>query len=247
MDFMLFPPHCLSAALRRLLAVAAVLVPLNVASAADVKTSAVSVGGTKAALLLPAKPRASLILLTGGTGRVEIDASGSIGYGKANQLVRTREAYAARGFAVLVPDSGYDLTALIAYMGQIKRPVVVAGTSRGTQRAARGIASGARPDKLVLTSGFLSDESGDRDNVMNILGNPGLLPPTLIIHHRQDACRKTAPAGVAPFQAWAGGRAKVTWLSGGSPEGDACEAHATHGFNGIDGQVVSAITAFGGR
>ncbi|MDB5650429.1 MAG: hypothetical protein JWL62_1949 [Hyphomicrobiales bacterium] len=241
---MLFFPRSISAAFRLLAAAVVVVVPLGGAAAAGVNTSAVSVGGTKASLLLPAKPRASLILLTGGTGRVEIDAGGEISYGGATQLVRTRDAYAARGYAVLVPDVGFDLNQLVAYMAQIKRPVIVAGTSRGTQRAARGIAAGARPDKLVLTSGFLSDESGDRDNVMNILGNPGLLPPTLIIHHRQDACRKTAPAGVAPFQAWAGARAKVTWLSGGSPQGDACEAHASHGFNGIDGQVVSAISAF---
>lgn len=237
----------ISRVIRISLTVAAVLAPLTKASAAGVKASAVSVGGTTAALLMPAKPRASIILLTGGPGRVGVDSAGEISTGRNNQLVRTRDAYAARGFAVLVPDSGFDLAALVAYMGQIKRPVVVAGTSRGTQRAARGIAAGARPDKLVLTSGFLSNESGDRDNVMNILGNPALLPPTLIVHHRQDGCSKTAPAGVAPFVAWAGGRAKVTWLSGGTPEGDPCDAFATHGFNGIDGQVVSAVAGFGGR
>jgi hypothetical protein len=45
-------------------------------------------------------------------------------------------------------------------MAAIKRPVTVIGTSRGTIRAAEGIARGARPDALVLTSGFLSAESG---------------------------------------------------------------------------------------
>jgi hypothetical protein len=29
--------------------------------------------------------------------------------------------------------------------------------------------------------------------------------------------------------------------------GDPCEARAYHGFNGIDGQVVSAVAAFAGR
>lgn len=184
-------------------------------NAAEVAQSRVSVGGTLAVLLKPAHPRASLILLTGGDGRVSIDEDGNVTYGRFNQLVRTRMAYAQRGFAVLVPDNGFDLKELVAYMAAIKRPVAVAGTSRGTQRAARGIASGARPDRLVLTSGFLSDESGDRDNVMNILGDASALPPTLVVHHRQDGCRKTAPAGVAPFMAWAKGRARVTWLSGG--------------------------------
>ncbi len=102
--------------------------------------------------------------------------------------------------------------------------VTLVGTSRGTQRAARGIAAGARPARLVLTSGFLSDASGDRDNAIAILGSPDALPPTLIVHHRHDECGKTAPEGVAPFLAWAGGRARVVWLDGGVSEGPPCEA-----------------------
>ncbi len=120
----------------------------------------------------------------------------------------------------------------------------MAATSRGTQRAARGLAAGARPDRLILTSGFLSAESGDGDNVMNILGSPDALPPTLVVHHREDGCRKTQPAGVAPFLAWAHGKARVTWLTGGSSDGDPCEAQSHHGFAGIDGQVVSAVSGF---
>jgi hypothetical protein len=252
---MMFDPRKL-AALARLVHVSALLLSgaalaslsgVSRAAAADVQVSVVSVGGTDAVLLKPARPRASIILLTGGPGVVGIDPSGEIRQGRGNQLVRTRQAYAARGFAVLVPNSGFDLAALVSYMGAIKRPVTVAGTSRGTQRAARGIAAGARPDKLVLTSGFLSDESGDRDNVESILGSPGLLPPTLVVHNRNDACAKTTPAGVAPFLAWSQGRARVTWLSGGTTEGDPCEAFAYHGFNGLDGQVVSVVSAFAGR
>ena len=184
------------------------------------------------------------ILLAGGSGSLGISADGGISQGSGNQLVRTREAYAARGFAVLVPDSGFDLAALVEYMAKIKRPVAVVGTSRGTQRAARGLAAGARPDRLVLTSGFLSNESGDSDNVMNILGSPDALPPTLVVHHHEDGCSKTAPAGVAPFIAWAHGKARVTWLNGGTADGDVCQAQSHHGFAGIDGQVVSVVSGF---
>ncbi len=86
---------------------------------AEVKQQSVQAGGTTAALLLPSKPRASIILLIGGPGNVGVNADGSIDRGAGNQLARTREAYAARGFAVLVPDSGYDLAALVAYMAAI--------------------------------------------------------------------------------------------------------------------------------
>ena len=211
---------------------------------ANVQVSAVSVGGTRAALLRPAKPRGSVILLNGGPGRVDVAADGNIGAGRLNQLIRTRHDYAARGLAVLVPDVGYDLAALVEFMGTIKRPVTVVGTSRGTQRAARGIAAGARPDRLVLTAGFLSHASGDGDNVMTILRTPARLPPTLVVHHREDACGKTRPQGVQPFLGWAEGRAKVRWLSGGTPEGDPCQSFGTHGFHGIDAQVVQAVAGF---
>ena len=163
-------------------------------------------------------------------------------------------AYAQKGFAVLTPDLGYDLAALVDYMKKIKRPVTVAGTSRGTQRAAEGIAEGARPDKLVLTSGFLSEESTGQPpgrarprserNVISLLGDQSLLPQTLVVHHRQDRCWVTSPAGVAPFLAWSKGKARVVWLEGGEEVGDPCEAQGHHGFRGLDQKVVEAVAAF---
>jgi len=39
----------------------------------------------------------------------------------------------------------------------------------------------------------------------------------------------------------------VSWLSGGVSVGNPCEAQAYHGFNGIDGQVVSAVVGFAAR
>jgi hypothetical protein len=214
-------------------------------AAGGIEQSTVSVGGVNAALLTPPHPHGALVLLAGGDGNIGVGADGSIAR-EGNQLVRTRAAYAARGFAVLAPDCCVNVAAAVDYMGKYGK-VTLVGTSRGTQRAARGIAAGARPAKLVLTSGFLSDASGDRDNVIAILGSPDALPPTLIVHHRRDECGKTAPEGVAPFLAWAGGRARAVWLDGGISEGPPCEAFAHHGFNGVDGQVVGVVSAFAAR
>lgn len=217
----------------------------SAANAASIDQSTVLVGGVSAALLKPAHPQGGIILLVGGGGNIGVGPDGTIAR-EGNQLVRTRSAYAARGFAVLVPDCCIDVSAAVQYMRSFGK-VTLVGTSRGTQRAGRGIAAGARPDRLVLTSGFLSNESGDSDNVMNMLGSPSALPPTLIVHHRQDGCMKTLPAGVAPFVAWAQGKARVTWLDGGASVGNPCEAQAHHGFNGIDGAVVSAVAGFAAR
>jgi hypothetical protein len=204
----------------------------------------VSIGGSRAVLIKPNSPHASVILMPGGSGAIAAGDHGDIHGLNFNQLVRTRQAYAARGLAVLVVDAGTPLDAAVQYMAAIKRPVTVIATSRGTLRAAEGIARGARPDALVLTSGLLSAESGSGQNVMSILGSPASLPRTLVIHHREDGCRLTLPAGVEPFVKWSAGRARAVWVSGGVSEGDPCEAGAHHGFNGIDGQIVGIAAGF---
>ena len=213
----------------------------------------VQTGGVQAVLIKPAKPVGSIILLAGGDGRIGVGEGGSIAR-QGNQLVRTRMDYARKGFAVLVPDRGYELAPLVELMKTIKRPVTVVGTSRGSQWAAEGVAAGARPDKLVLTSGFLSEASTgeppgnfrrrSESNAISLLGSPALLPPTLVVHHRQDKCWLTSPEGVAPFIAWSKGKAKVTWLEGGEEVGNPCEAKGHHGFAGIDQKVVEAVSAF---
>jgi hypothetical protein len=227
--------------MRHLVLIMAVMLFGSVVASAD---ETVTIGGSHAVLIRPAVARASVILLPGGDGAIHAGDHGDIHGLTGNQLVRTRNAYAARGLAVLVADSNTDLTAAVAYMAAIRRPVTIIATSRGTQRAAEGIARGARPDALVLTSGFLSPESGSSSNVMSILGSPSALPRTLVIHHQADACKFTLPAGVEPFIKWAGGRARVRWLSGGAEQGDPCEAYGHHGFNGLDGQVVGLAAGF---
>ena len=227
----------------RVSALLLVLCSLSLAGGAGAAET-VSIGGSRAVLLKPAQPRASVILMAGGDGEIRPGPNGTIGRLQNNELVRTRGAYAARGLAVLVVDADVNLAAAVNHMRAIKPPVTVIATSRGTLRAARGIAKGARPDSMVLSSGFLSDASGSRENVVNILRTPERLPHTLVIEHRHDSCHNTLPAGVAPFVQWAGGRARAAWLDGGTASGDPCKARAHHGFAGLDGQVVSLAAGF---
>ena len=202
----------------------------------------VTIGGSRAVLIKPSAPRGSVILLPGGDGA---SAPGTKATSTDCRQPAGSDAacVCGAGLAVLVADAD-DLKSAVDYMAAIKRPVTVIGTSRGTLRAAEGIARGARPDALVLTSGFLSPDSGSGSNVMSILGSPAALPRTLVIHHRQDSCRATLPAGVDPFIKWSAGRARVSWLTGGVEEGDPCQARGHHGFNGLDGQVVGLAAGF---
>jgi hypothetical protein len=204
----------------------------------------VTIDGSRAVLVKPEAPRASVILLPGGDGAIRAGDHGDIHGLVGNQLVRTRHAYAALGLAVLVADADTDLKSAVDYMAAVQRPVTVIATSNGTRRAAQGIARGARPDALVLTSGFLSPESGATNNMMSILGSPSALPPTLVIHHREDGCAFTKPAGVEPFINWSAGKAQASWLSGGVDEGDPCQARGHHGFNGLDREVVELAAGF---
>ena len=206
----------------------------------------VQIAESAAVLLHPSSPVASVILMPGGDGSIKPGPNGEINSLIGNQLVRTRNAYLARGLAVLVADAGVDLARAVQFMAHIKEPVTVIATSRGTIRAAVGISRGAKPNALVLTSGFLTRESGSVPNVASILGTPAVLPPTLVIHHRNDACQFTQPAGVAPFILWSAGRARAAWLSGGISLGDPCEARAYHGFNGLDEEVVTLAAGFHG-
>ena len=224
------------------LAAAAMLAGLSFGSAVADET--VNIGGSRSVLIKPNAPRGSVILMAGGDGAIRAGDHGDIHGMNGNQLVRTRHAYAARGLAVLVVDAGTDLSSAVQYMAAIKRPVSVVATSMGTIRAAKGIASGARPDALVLTSGFLSQGSGDSYNFMSIVGSPAALPRTLVIHHSQDTCKHTLPAGVEPFIKWSAGRARVAWINGGNTQGDPCEAFSHHGFNGQDGQIVGIAASF---
>ena len=208
----------------------------------------IDVGGTKNILIRAPKPHGSILLLTGGDGRLNVMDGARFTDGADNVVIRNRDAFVAKGYDVLLVDLGTNLAAAVDYMARLKRPVTVISTSKGTQRAAEGIAQGARPDKLVLSSGFLSEASGPGDSVMSILGKPERLPPTLLVNHRDDHCRWTNPAGVAPFLAWGGKQVQVTWLSGGKDdEANPCRFSAHHGFAGQDEAFVSHIMGFVSR
>lgn len=228
----------------------------------------------RALLIQPANPAGSVILMAGGHGKLDISASGHIGWGANNQLVRTRAAYAKAGYAVLVPDiapdmktpSGVvqryrasgafaqDLAAAVQYMRKIANPVVMIGTSRGTLSVANELAhiadKTARPDAVVLTSAFLAPPPPKGLTVRKLVHNKAdaFALPTLLVHHRKDGCEHTKPSDVEPFKAWYeknGRRLDVIWMEGGlPPKSDACNALSPHGFYGLDSEVVGRITGW---
>ncbi len=221
----------------------------------------------RAILLKPEKPVASVILLVGGHGKMDIAPDGTIRWGRGNQLIRTRAEYLKAGFAVLVPDiapnwktphgvvQGYrwhpqlgaDIGALVAYMRSIAEPVVIVGTSRAavSTGVALLVADGkARPDYVVLTAAMLMPTGNQPSFLKAIQGNKQKAQvPMFVIGHKRDSCEYTLPASIDAFKAWRGtDKLDTLLLDGPAGSGHPCEAQAAHGFVGIDDQVVKAVS-----
>jgi hypothetical protein len=235
------------------------------AQVVDVPTRA---GVTERALVIaPEAPKAVVVLLAGGGGRLQINDGGSIRFGR-NFLVRSRELFAQPGNAVVVLDapsdqsSGMniafrqgadhvaDLAAVIAWSrAKWNKPVWLVGTSRGTQSvayAAVALAGDAKgPDGIVLSSSILARSRFDGGTPVQELALDKLKIPVLVVHHQDDGCLSCAPSRVREIMAkLPPATSKLVMETGGVSTGDPCEAMAHHGYNGIEDRVVSDITAF---
>jgi hypothetical protein len=191
----------------------------------------VSVGGQQTFLHVPANPRASAILIPGKGGVVPDDP-----------LLRNRAALNAQGIATLTVPHGTVIGEAIQYMRKVKEPVALVGMSAGVSFAARAIGRGAKPDSLVLISGSLT--APGKLPAQEAIKSPGLMPRTLVLHNRSDACDLTPPSAVEPFLKWSGGKATVTWIGGSGTGKDPCGPNSAHGYMGGDAQVVGAIVGF---
>ena len=221
-------------------------------------------------LITPQKPVAAVILFAGGKGNLDLSGASDrpvLGWGKNNFLVRTRDDFAAHGFAVAVVDApsdrkervgmrgGFrnsakhvtDIDAVTAYLKKTVRvPVWLIGTSRGTESAAYvAIHAKEKIAGVVLTSSMTEDNSDGRP----VTGLPldRIRVPALVVAHEDDECRVTPPGGAE----WIAenlvnaSTVEVKIFSGGdSPRFRACGALSAHGFLGIEGKVVAAIAGF---
>jgi hypothetical protein len=210
----------------------------------------------------PAAPVGSVVLMAGGDGVLDLDAQGNIGSGlKGNHLVRTRADYVKAGYAVFVPDiasdqrgtRGYrstndyanDVGMVIAEARKVAPPVAIVGTSRGALPVAAVFTkqSAVRPDAAVISSGVLLGNNGGSASTMGDMSRINV--PVMLLRHRLDSCRESAPADADRFKTMLTGAPKVdiVTLDGGGPRGstaDPCGAAHYHGFYGIDDQAVAA-------
>ncbi len=224
-------------------------------------------GVTQRMLVLAApNPKAAVVLFAGGHGGLQLAADGTIGWGKGNFLVRSRQMFAEQGLTVVVldapsdrqsspflsgfrqkPEHAADVKAVIAWLREsAKVPVWLVGTSRGTQSVgyvATELARNDGPDGIVLTSSILRDDKGRAVPAMPL---ERIRIPVLVVHHEQDGCALCPFADVAALMAKLATtpRSQLLAFKGGEDRGDPCEAFAHHGYNGLERDVVQQIAAW---
>ncbi len=217
------------------------------------------------------KPMASVILFAGGHGALGLTGASSMKWGAGNFLVRSRDLFAVRGFAVAVVDApsdrrtgmnaifrmsgshAQDIEAVAAHLKKLTpTPVWLVGTSMGTFSAASGAIVAKNIDGLVLTSTITRSKpdwkiaQSHRDGVASMALSQ-VAVPTLIVSHRQDQCDITPAADAPKLKArlTKAGKVEVALLDGGAPPASApCEARSQHGFLGIEAQAVDTIARF---
>jgi pimeloyl-ACP methyl ester carboxylesterase len=215
-------------------------------------------------VIAPDAPKASVILLAGGPGRVKIFDNGSI-KNEGNFLVRSRALFAQRGLATLVLDAPSDhaggmpvsfresaehvadLAAAIAWArAKWGKPVWLVGTSRGTQSAAHvavALANDPRgPEGIVLSSSILARSKRDGGTPVQEQSLDKLKIPVLVVHHENDPYPICAPSLLRELKLPPQG--KLVMESGGASTGEPCEPFSHHGYNGIEDRVVTDIAAW---
>lgn len=142
-----------------------------------------------------------------------------------------------------------DVHALIAALrAEAPVPVWLVGTSMGSVSAASVAArlDAGGPDGVVQTSSVMG-HSRDMAESLQDVALDRIRVPTLVVHHRDDACRASRYADTSWLMrrlSAAPKRELLTFSGGDRPQSDACEPLAPHGYFGLDAKVVDAIAAW---
>ncbi len=212
----------------------------------------------------PTSPKAIIVMMPGGAGDVGIERDGDLRHDN-NFVVRTRQLWVSRGYAVLIPDAvdGANLRgmrsspAFAALVGDLvsfahaksATPVFLLGTSQGSIAAMNGAAhlDATQLAGVVLTES-VSRLGGSHETVFQ--ADPqDVRVPALVVANHDDRC-SVAPPEDAPRIAAAmsnSSQVRVLYVSGGVEQSrNPCGSLTPHGYDGIEQQVVDGIASWMG-
>src|SRR5215475_9576861 len=215
----------------------------------------------------PAPPgRASVVLMTGGDGLLNLDATGTIIDSTGNFLIRSADLFLRHGLNVMMADSApahptgltqanrLSATHAAELQGFINaatnrwgKPVWVVGTSNGSISTVT--AAGFQPaltglKGVVLTSPVTNLNPANQPTFTQYASR--ITVPTLVAWHEDDHCTFSPPAGSASLFALipSANKEKRTFERGHSVATDPCGAFSEHGYAGIEEKVVKQIADF---
>ena len=219
-------------------------------------------------------PKASLVLLAGGHGKLSLGSffgAVSVGWGQDNFVVRTRKNYAKKGFLVATVDApadkssmnaiwrmsddhAKDIAVVVGYLKQLADvPVWIIGTSMGSFSAANiGIRLNAEISGVVFTSSITRSSPKwaiyyNHPNGVMDMALSKITVPVLVVSHKDDGCTLTPAADITKLAGkfTASKKVEETVFSGGHDSGqNPCYARTHHGFLGIEKKVVKKISLF---
>lgn len=214
----------------------------------------------------PSNPKASLILFSGGKGKIKLNNGGY--ENNNNFLVRSRQLFLDKGFTTILIDApsdrqdrtgmlkGFrnsqehvkDIEVVIDYIRTINsKPIWLIGTSRGTESVAyAAVHLNNKINGVVLTSSI--SKTNKKGTSVTDLTLDRITMPILVIHHRDDKCKTTKPkvAKAIKNKAYNSSSIKVKIFSGGDDpiNKNPCKSRTYHGYLGIENEVVESIVEF---
>ncbi len=217
-------------------------------------------------------PFASVVLLTGGNGVLNLNAAGDIRDAQGNFLIRSARRFLNARLNVAMLDAepafaapngltNQRLTQAHAdHLAQViavvrnqwpGKPVWLVGTSNGTLsvfNAAARLTGSALPNGIVLTSSVTkSDPAGEMGHVLGT--NPSLASitvPTLVMRHYKDSCFVTPPSDAVNIYngltSLPSPKKTSLMIKGGQPNVAVTACGAFH-HHGYNGVEQAAVTA----
>jgi hypothetical protein len=207
--------------------------------------------------------RASVVLMTGGNGLLDLDATGAITNSTGNFLIRSANLFLRHGLNVMMADTApahpdgvnqtHRLSAahaaelqgfINASLNRWGKPVYVVGTSNGSISAVT--AAGFQPALTGLTGVVLTSPvtqlSTTNQPTFNLYASR-ITIPALVVWHQDDHCAASSPSGAASLFAIIPStrKASLTFEGGHSVATDPCGAFSEHGYAGIEREVVEEI------
>jgi hypothetical protein len=215
--------------------------------------------------LAPMSPRATLVMLPGGSGDVGVEPRGDIRHDD-NFVVRTRDQWVSLNYAVIIPDAaGHEnlrgqrsspayarlIAALVdAAHKRSSGPVFLLGTSQGSIAAMNGAAH-ARAGSIagVVLTESVSILGGSHETVFD--ADPGeVRVPALVVANDDDRCNVAPPQQAARIVAAMVQSADASLIrvqGGRQKSASPCGSLTPHGYYGIEATVIGDIASWLGK